>query len=226
MGFLQPISQEAITSGDYSPDQISRMDPNVLAGMGLTRFGQPMPAGGPAGQFGSLFSSLSSASPRIAAPDISKFQYSQDALNAPTYMRQLGEANAQQAFQNQARYGAQLGNSVQGYQKALTDRNNARLSYMNQAGQAQMGVEGQQRSAQENYQDQLAKIFGLNVTQRGQEMDYLGSFNKGGGGGSSWSSVLGGGKSSGGGGGFIGMGSNPGQGVNRGPYIGMDTHTF
>ncbi len=209
MAFLRPTSPEAVSGGEYSTEQMSRMDPAFLKSLGLTRYGTPIPSNGG----GSL--SIATSGQRIASPDMSEFKYSPSATNYPTYMKQLGEANAQQAFQQQARYGAGLGNSVQGYMKAMTDRNNSRLNYMNQAGQAQMGVEGAQSTAHNQYQDQLAKIFGLNVAQRSDELNYLKPVQ---GGGSQWGAVLGrggSGGSSGGGGGFVGLGGrdNPGIGT-------------
>jgi hypothetical protein len=68
--------------------------------------------------------------------------------------------------------------------KALRDMNQNRLGYMSQAGQAQMGVEGQLASQQNTYNDALLKLFGGQIDQRGQDINYaVGMYGPHGGGG-------------------------------------------
>jgi len=142
---------------------------------------------------------------REVAPNVSQFNYSQEAQNYPTYMRNLGEQMAQRQFQTSTNQGISMGNAVGGYRRALADRNMARLQSMGMAGQEQLKAEGAQAQQQNFYQDLLAKIYGLGIAQRGDDLGYLSSLNKSSGGGPS---INMGGRGSG--------GSSGGQGTYQG----------
>ncbi len=166
-------------------------------------------------------SMLSTATPRIAPPEFKPFEYSAGAINYPTYMKNLGEKQAQDSFQKNVRYTTQLGSAGQGFQQALDRRNTERLGYMGAAGKAQMDVEGQMQTADQQYKALLAQLYGLNIQQRGQEFDYLSSLNKSssGGGGGVGSFRMGGGSSSGGtnaGGGYVGIGGRTSSSIAGG----------
>jgi hypothetical protein len=156
-----------------------------------------------------------SAGSRVPRPDVSAFRYSQSAQDYPMFMRNLGEQQAQQAFQKNVSQGIQMGGGAQAYQKAMQQRNMERLGYMSQAGQAQMGVEQQMAGAHNTYQDLLAKLYGTDVSQRQDELGYLASLNRGGGSGGSF--TVGGGSNR-----MGGTSTNPWQG---GGYIGLGGRT-
>jgi len=118
-----------------------------------------------------LLGSSGSSVPPIAPPDVSRFNYSVDSQSYPTYLRNLGENTAQQAFQR-ATNRIQAGNSAQAFMHAQDDLNNARLGYMAQAGKEELGVQNALADNWNKYNDLLAQIYGTSVTQRGQDVNY------------------------------------------------------
>lgn len=120
-----------------------------------------------------------------ALPSMGQFSYSDSAINYPTYMRNLGENMAQQKFQTGVNQGLRLGNSVQGYMKALGNRNNERLGYMSSAGQQDLYAQKHQADELQRRNQLALEGYGL-LTQR---------YNMNKGGGAGWSSVIGGSRS-------------------------------
>lgn len=188
-------------------------NPNSLAAQGITK--PPDPA---AAQQNFLAMLQSSSGPRVAPPNVSAFRYSQNTQDYPTFLRNLGEQQAQQAFQKNVQSGIQMGGGAQAYQKAIQQRNMERLGYMSQAGREGLGVEKEMAGAHNTYQDLLAKLYGVEAGQRSDELGYLASLNKASGGGGG-SFTVGGGRSSGGGGStsgggsYIGLGGRVGSGM-------------
>lgn len=156
---------------------------NQMAGVGGT--GGAMPGATGSGSITSSSGSMSGGGAlgdyplmpdRVSAPNYSNYNYSSDATNYPTFMKNLGENNAQNAFQNQVNSGIRLGNSGQSFMHAQDQMNNSRLGYMNQAGQAQMTVE-QTLAAENERRNQLQQnAFGINAGQRGDEIRGLAAF--------------------------------------------------
>lgn len=112
--------------------------------------GAPTPAAAPA---------------RISYPS-QELQYMKgEALNYPTYLRNLGEQMAQQAYQKQMSQGLRAGYAGQGYLAAQDALNRARLGYMGQAGQQAFDIAKAQEEA-------ATKLYGLDIGQRGQDIGY------------------------------------------------------
>jgi hypothetical protein len=111
--------------------------------------------------------------PQIAPPNITPFQYNTDSQSYPTYMRNLGENTAQQAFQRATnRIGA--GNSQQNLMHAQDALNQSRLGYMSQAGQQELGVQNSLSDNYNKYLALLAQLYGTQVAQRGQDVSLAG----------------------------------------------------
>lgn len=204
----------------------------------LTSYGI-YPAGSPQGQqimsnnrqsMSQMGSSMSSGSmsgggggvPQIPSPNLGSFQYSSEAQNYPTWMRNMGENQAQQAFQQQVNSGIRLGSAAQGYQHAMDNRNQSRLAYSAAAGQNALTVQQALALEQQRRNDEALRMFGIQVGQRGQDMSYQESMMRamsGGGGGGGGGIRMGGGGSIGGGrstgGGFIPLTSHPGSGLEN-----------
>ena len=102
----------------------------------------------------------------IAAPTSSQYQYNNPY---PTYMRNIGENQAQQRFQTAVNQGIRLGNAPQAYQAAMDARNQNRLQYMAQAGQAQFGIDQAQAAALDAYQRNVAQLYATQVQQKAAE---------------------------------------------------------
>lgn len=122
-------------------------------------------------------SSAGSLPASIAPPDLKPFQYSADSQSYPTFLRNLGENAAQQAFQREIN-AAGPGNSVQSLIHAQDRLNNARLGYMSQAGQEELGVQNALAGNQNSYNQLLAQLYGIQVGQRGQDVGYNESLNR------------------------------------------------
>lgn len=145
----------------WTPSQIpSFADPNASTTGGSSSSSTLMGSGG-------------SSIPSIAAPNVTPFTYSADSQSYPTFLRNLGENTAQQAFQRQTnRIGA--GNSQQNLMHAQDDLNQSRLGYMSQAGQQQLGVDNAMADNWNKYNSLLAQLYGTQVQQRGQDVSYAG----------------------------------------------------
>lgn len=141
--------------------------------------GSMVTKGGVSSSVGAAYSP-GSLPPRISDPGLNPYNYSTEAQSYPTYMRNLGENNAQRAYQTEVNQGGRLGNSSQSYMHAQDNLNNSRLNYMGQAGQAQMGMEGQLAAQNQLNNQNKLNVFGGNITQRGQDIGYMSSFNRGG----------------------------------------------
>ncbi len=115
---------------------------------------------------------------RETSPTLSPFSYSQNATDYPTYLRNLGEQNANRQFESQVNQGIKLGNSVQGYSHAMDNMNNNRLSYMSQAGAADMAVQKQLADENARRNQQMIDLYGMNINQRGQDIGYSASLNR------------------------------------------------
>lgn len=112
-----------------------------------------------------------SSVPTIAAPNLTPFEFSPDSKSYPTYLRNLGENAAQQAFQRSTnRIGA--GNSQQNLMHAQDALNNNRLAYMSKAGQENLAVDNSMADAWNKYNALLAQLYGYQVQQRGQDVNY------------------------------------------------------
>lgn len=109
---------------------------------------------------------------RIPTPDLKPFAFSTEAQSYPTYLRNLGEQNAQRAYQN-ANNRIGMGNSAQNYAHSLDALNTNRLGYMAQAGQEQLGVDKALQSESDFMNQMYGDLFKTNVGQRGQDTDYL-----------------------------------------------------
>lgn len=238
-----------LTDSELAAKGISRMQGSYLGDPGSISSNAWANPSGTSGSSSSMSMTGSSATPpaRIPAPGMSQFQGSQEAQAYPTWLRNLGETQAQKSFQTQVNQGIGMGNAAQGYQAAEQARNMARLGYMSQAGKEQLGVDLQQSGYLNDYQKLLSQLYGIDVTQRGQDIGLQGEiakanasmYGKGG-------YTLGGSSSTIGGvpknqalqnqgGGYIPMGMNPGgtdywgnqitngQPINRGNYTGMDS---
>ena len=154
--------------------------------------------------------------PRLTAPTLTPYQYNTESTSYPTYLRNLGENTAQKGFQR-ATNRISMGNSFQQLQHAQDELNNNRLGYMSQAGQQELAVQNALAAQQDELNKLLTQLYGYDVAQRGQDLDYAGqlanaqakaseSSRSSGGGGAS----LGGGNSQGGGGGtYKALGSTP-----------------
>ncbi len=167
--------------GGLSYDQLGGMGITNLANPGVNPWA-PVPAGSSSSSstssWGTPGTGGGSLPPREAAPTITPFNYSSSATSYPTYMRNLGEQNANRQFESQVNQGIKLGNSVQGYSHAMDNFNNNRLNYMSQAGAADMSVQGQLAAQNQlNNQNALA-LYGMNVNQRGQDTGYAESLNR------------------------------------------------
>lgn len=171
-----------------------------LSSMGIYPFGSPQAKAAQAtsdasNPFMSMMSAGSVGAPgggmaRISGPALGSFNYSQESQSYPTYLRNLGENQAQQAFQRQINTGIRMGSAAQGFQHAEDARNQSRLSYMGQAGQQELTVQQALALEQQRRNDEMLKRYGLDIQQRGQDMDYMSalltaasSASKGGGGG-------------------------------------------
>lgn len=121
---------------------------------------------GSAGSYGSA--GLPSS---IPAPTLKPFQFSTESQSYPTYLRNLGEKQAQRRFQS-ARNRIGMGNSAQSYMHALDQLNLDRLGFMAQAGQEELGVQKALQSEQDFYNNLLAELFRTQVYQRGQDVGY------------------------------------------------------
>lgn len=123
--------------------------------------------------------------PSIAAPNLTPFEFSPDTKSYPTYLRNLGENTAQQAFQR-ATNRINAGNSQQNLMHAQDALNNSRLGYMSKAGQENLAVDNSMADAWNKYNALLAQLYGYQVQQRGQDVNYAGTAyradNSGGGG--------------------------------------------
>lgn len=109
---------------------------------------------------------------RIAAPTLTPFNFSTEAQSYPTYLRNLGEQNAQRAYQaSNNRIG--MGNSAQNYAHSLDALNTNRLGYMAQAGQEQLGVDKAKQSESDFMNQMYGDLFKTNVGQRGQDVNYM-----------------------------------------------------
>lgn len=111
--------------------------------------------------------------PAIAPPSVSEFGFSQESQAYPTYMRNLGEQQAQRQFQSNVN-NIGMGNSSQNYMHAQDMLNAARLGYMGQAGQEELGVQNSMAAARAAYNNTLAGLYGSQVNQRGQDVGYMG----------------------------------------------------
>lgn len=101
--------------------------------------------------------------PLPTAPSITQYGVAANAQNYPTYMRNLGEAMAQEAFQKQVNQGIGMGSAAQAYQRALTDRNMSRLAGMSAAGKADMDVQNQLAAIQDAYMKNLLSLYGIST---------------------------------------------------------------
>lgn len=165
-------------------------------------WGAPASSGSGSGSSSSS-SSTSALPPSIAPPNLNEYQYSTDSQSYPTYLRNLGENQAQQQFQSQVN-SIGMGNSAQNYQHAQDALNQNRLGYMSQAGQAQLGVDQSMMQARNAYNQMLAQLYGTQVSQRGQDVGYMGDLARA-------NASMGGSRISLGGGG--GSGGSTGQGA-------------
>lgn len=116
---------------------------------------------------------IPSAPAQVNRPTVSPFAFSQEATQYPNYIRSLGENQAQESFQNQVNQGIRSGNAAQGYQRALDNRNQTRLSVMGQAGQEQMRVEQSMADTLARHNDQLLNLYGLDLNERAHQLDYI-----------------------------------------------------
>lgn len=115
---------------------------------------------------------------REAPPTITPYNYGPQATQYPQYMMAAGERMAQQAFQQRVNSGVRTGNSVQGYEHALDNETNDRLTYMSAAGKEALTVgNAEAQEADRLNKDRLA-IYGGNITQRGQDIGYQESLNR------------------------------------------------
>jgi hypothetical protein len=98
----------------------------------------------------------------------------------------MGENQAQQAFQHNVNAGIRMGSSAQGFARAEDARNQARLGYQSQAGQQELGIQQALALEQQRRNDEQLKKYGLDISQRGQNLDYMSNLMRmmsGGGGG-------------------------------------------
>lgn len=115
-----------------------------------------------------------SAVPQVASPSLTYQGLTPASLNYPQYMRAQGENMAQQGFQNQVNQGIRQGNAGNAYTQAMNARNNARLGYMGQAGQAQLGVDTAGAGLLNAYQQQLLNRYGYDINQRNANLGIYG----------------------------------------------------
>lgn len=136
---------------------------------------QPMMAfsGGDAKSISSQSIPIPSAPAAPVRPTLQQFSFSPEATQYPTFLRSLGENQAQEAFQQQVNQGVRSGAAFQGYQRALNQRNQSRLGYMGQAGQEQLRTEQSIADAVARYNDQLTNLYGVDVGDRGRMLDYI-----------------------------------------------------
>lgn len=129
-------------------------------------------------------------------PDIKPFEFSQETLMYPQYLRQLGEMTAQRGFeQGQRTLG--LGNAAQSYQGLQNQANLQRMGAYSQAGQAQLGVDVARANAMNDYYANLMRLYGMDISRTS---------------GGTGNISIGGHTGGGGGGGYIRMGSGSGYG--------------
>jgi hypothetical protein len=181
-----PYYQNVGTPGAFGSKDIMGNARGSVAGSQM--FAYNMAPGAQAGMYGGMptpgsSSSSSSASstaslpPSIAPPSLSPFNYSTESQSYPTYLRNLGENQAQRAYQ-QTLNRATMGNSNQQFQHATDALNTSRLAYMGQAGQEELGIQNALASSHNEYQKLLAQLYGYQVGQRGQDVNYADSQNR------------------------------------------------
>lgn len=107
----------------------------------------------------------------ITPPSISPFNFNTESQQYPTYLRNLGEQQAQKQYQSRLN-SIGMGNAAQNFQHAQDELNLARLGYMSQAGHEELGVQQALQSAQEAYNKMLLDMYGIQVQQRGQDVGY------------------------------------------------------
>jgi len=128
-------------------------------------------AGGSSSSSTASFTASNGTAP-IPAPNMNGFTFSQDSLNYPAYLKNLGENMAQQQFQSQVNQGLRAGNAGNSYLKAQDQMNMARLNYMGQAGQQSLGVDKAQADEVARRNAEILQRYGIQVGQRGQDLNY------------------------------------------------------
>lgn len=147
--------------------------PGVAQWGGASATGGGGTGGGGGGTYSSVLDYAKDAisrSPQVASPALQQAGLSQAAQQYPTYLRNMGENMAQQSYQSQVNQGIRQGNAPNAYLQALNARNQARLGYMTQAGQAQMGVDVAGAGLLNDYQRLLLSRYGIDVGQRESDL--------------------------------------------------------
>lgn len=183
-------TQYRMVNGYYQPVQVDQFGTPAYGASGEPMLGSYMaPSGGTGaaggatlggagtGSTGGGYASVLdyardavSRSPQVASPTLQQAGLSDFARNYPNYMRNLGEVNAQQAFQGQVNQGIRQGNAGNAYQAALMNRNTSRLGYLGQAGQAQLGVDTTSAGLLNDYQKLLLERYARDIMQRDSDL--------------------------------------------------------
>lgn len=177
-GYMQPVQVDQFGTPAYGSAG-TPLTGNYLTGSGGTTAAGGTTVGGAnaTGGGGTTYNSVLdyardaiSRSPQVASPTLQQASLSTAAQNYPTWMRNLGEIQSQDAFQSQVNQGIRQGNAGNAYQNALRQRNTSRLGYMGQAGQAQLGVDTTQAGLLNDYQRMLLQRYGLDIGQRESDL--------------------------------------------------------